>query len=133
MCPSELSVVEFFWLLVVVGPRPTPQAPRPKPHAPRPTPHPSTSFHLYTVQIDFPALGKTNVEVMRELREQGIGTQVLYIPVYLQPWYQKTYGYTQGKCPNAEAYYLKALSLPLYPAMTDEDVEKVIITIRSLG
>jgi dTDP-4-amino-4,6-dideoxygalactose transaminase len=91
---------------------------------------PTISYHLYTVQMDFAALGKSRVEVMAELREQGVGTQVLYIPVYLQPWYQQTYGYRQGKCPNAEAYYLKSLSLPLYPAMTDADVECVIAAVR---
>lgn len=94
---------------------------------------PTVSHHLYTVQIDFPALGKSRNEVMDELRGQGVGTQVLYIPVYLQPWYQETYGYRQGKCPNAEAYYLKSLSLPLYPAMTDDDVGIVIKTINELA
>lgn len=95
-------------------------------------PAPCVSYHLYTVQIDFPALGKSRVEVMAELREQGVGTQVLYIPVYLQPWYQETYGYAEGKCPNAEAYYLKSLSLPLYPAMTDEDVAQVIKAVSGV-
>jgi dTDP-4-amino-4,6-dideoxygalactose transaminase len=94
--------------------------------------HPVVSWHLYTVQIDFAALGKTRNAVMAELREQGVGTQVLYIPVYLQPWYQETYGYAVGKCPNAEAYYLKSLSLPLYPAMTDDDVDSVINAVSRL-
>ena len=87
------------------------------------------SWHLYTVQIDFTSLHKSRSAVMQELREQGVGSQVLYIPVYLQPWYRKTYGYQPGKCPNAEAYYAKALSLPLYPSMTDSEVELVISSI----
>ncbi|MDB4551376.1 DegT/DnrJ/EryC1/StrS family aminotransferase [Akkermansiaceae bacterium] len=90
------------------------------------------SWHLYTVQIDFDNIGKSRIEVMRELREQGIGTQVLYIPVHLQPWYRQTYGYAQGKCPHAESYYGKALSLPLYPVMTDSDVRKVVSAVKSL-
>jgi dTDP-4-amino-4,6-dideoxygalactose transaminase len=90
------------------------------------------SIHLYTVQIDFPRLGKTRTEVMQELREKGVGTQVLYIPVYLQPWYRRTYGYAPGKCPNAEEFYARALSLPLYSGMTDVDVEKVITAVQSL-
>ena len=69
---------------------------------------------------------------MQELREQGVGTQVLYIPVYLQPWYRRTYGYAPGKCPNAEEFYARALSLPLFPAMCDADVEKVILAVQSL-
>jgi UDP-4-amino-4,6-dideoxy-N-acetyl-beta-L-altrosamine transaminase len=90
------------------------------------------SLHLYTVQIDFPRLGKTRTEVMQELREQGVGTQVLYIPVYLQPWYRRTYGYAPGKCPNAEHFYARALSLPLFPAMNDADVQKVIRSVLAL-
>jgi UDP-4-amino-4,6-dideoxy-N-acetyl-beta-L-altrosamine transaminase len=87
------------------------------------------SLHLYTLQIDFPRLGKTRTKVMQELRDQGIGTQVLYIPVYLQPFYRRTYGYASGKCPNAEHFYARALSLPLYPAMSDVDVQKVIESV----
>jgi len=91
------------------------------------------SLHLYTLQIDFPRLGKTRTEVMQELREQGVGTQVLYIPVYLQPWYRRTYGYASGKCSNAEHFYARALSLPLFPSMTDADVEKVVASVKSLA
>ncbi|GAB5516817.1 MAG: UDP-4-amino-4,6-dideoxy-N-acetyl-beta-L-altrosamine transaminase [Rhodopirellula baltica] len=85
-----------------------------------------TSWHLYTLQIDFDRLGRTRSEVMASLRELGIGTQVLYIPVHLQPWYRKTYGYEAGKCPIAEDTYRRLLSLPLYPGMTDDDVQSVI-------
>jgi dTDP-4-amino-4,6-dideoxygalactose transaminase len=91
----------------------------------------SLSLHLYTVQIDFPCLGKYRTQVMQELREKGVGTQVLYIPVYLQPWYRRTFGYAPGKCPNAEKFYARALSLPLYPSMADSDVEKVIETVKN--
>lgn len=90
------------------------------------------SWHLYTVQIDFAGLGKTRTEVMGELRQKGVGTQVLYIPVHLQPWYRQTYGYQYGKCPIAEEYYRHALSFPLYPAMTDADVTRVISAVRSV-
>lgn len=95
--------------------------------------HPSClSWHLYTLQIDFESLGKTRTQVMNELRSKGVGTQVLYIPVHLQPWYRKTYAYGPGKCPNAEAFYAHALSLPLYPALTDDDIRRVIQAVRSL-
>lgn len=92
----------------------------------------TTSWHLYTVQIDFAALGRSRPQVMAELRAAGVGTQVLYIPVHLQPWYRKTFGYGQGKCPVAEAFYARALSLPLYPAMTEADVAHVIATVNAL-
>jgi perosamine synthetase len=94
---------------------------------------PYISWHLYTVQIDFVALGRSRTNVMKTLREHAVGSQVLYVPVYLQPWYRKTYGYGPGKCPNAEAYYVRALSLPLYPSLSDDNVQRVIQALRSLG
>lgn len=93
----------------------------------------TVSWHLYAVAFDFPALGRTRAVVMDELRAAGIGTQVHYIPVHLQPWYRERYGYGPGKCPRAEAYYERTLSLPLYPAMDDGDVERVIAAVRALG
>ena len=90
------------------------------------------SLHLYTVQIEFGRLGKTRTEVMQELRNQGVGTQVLYIPVHLQPWYRKTFGYAYGKCPVAEKQYTKSLSLPLYPTLTDADLAHVILAVKNL-
>ncbi len=91
------------------------------------------SWHLYSVQINFENLGKTRTSVMTELRERNVGSQVLYIPVYLQPFYRNTYGYAAGKCPNSETYYSKALSLPLFPSMTDPDVQRVIAAIKNLN
>ena len=72
------------------------------------------SWHLYTVLIDFNALGRSRSNMTHQLREMGIATQVLYIPVYLQPYYQQAFGYRVGQCPQAEAFYLQALSLPLF-------------------
>jgi dTDP-4-amino-4,6-dideoxygalactose transaminase len=69
---------------------------------------------------------------MNELRQKGVNTQVLYIPVHLQPWYRNTYGYGPGKCPVAEDFYKHALSLPLYPAMSDADVDRVIGAVDGL-
>lgn len=93
----------------------------------------TASWHLYTVQIDFSALGNPRTQVMAELRAAGVGTQVLYIPVHLQPWYRRTYGYEVGKCPVAEAFYARALSLPLFPAMTDADVAHVVSAVQALA
>ena len=92
----------------------------------------TTSWHLYTVQIDFAALGKMRTEVMKSLRELGVGSQVLYVPVYLQPWYRQTFGYAPGKCPVAEQFYARALSLPLYPSMSDADVAGVIAAVKKV-
>lgn len=93
----------------------------------------TTSWHLYTVQIDFSCLGRTRTQVMAELRADGVGSQVLYIPVHLQPWYRRTYGYAHGKCPVAEAFYARSLSLPLFPAMADVDVARVISAVQALN
>jgi len=102
----------------------------PKPREPRDAV--LASWHLYTVQIDFEGLGKTRVEVMGALRGAGVGSQVLYIPVHLQPWYRRQFGYGPGKCPVAETFYRRALSLPLFPAMSDADVECVIQAVSGL-
>jgi len=90
------------------------------------------SWHLYTTQIDFERLGLTRTAYMDRLREHGIGSQVLYIPVHLQPYYRKKFGYGPGKCPNAENYYEKALSLPLFPQMTDDELNHVIDTVIAI-
>ena len=90
----------------------------------------SSCFHLYAVQIDFNALGKSRSQVMQELRDQGIGTQVHYIPVPTQPFYKETFGYKDGDYPVAEKYYEQELSLPLYPGMSDEDVDYVIFKTK---
>lgn len=89
-------------------------------------------FHLYVVRIDYSTIGTTRTEVMQNLREKGIGTQVHYIPVHTQPYYRKSFGYTEGDYPLAEKYYEQALSLPLYPAMTDSDTERVINAVEGL-
>lgn len=90
------------------------------------------AWHLYAVQIDYAAIDRTRAQVMMELKEKGIGTQVHYIPVHTQPYYRNKYGYGRGDCPVAEAYYEKCLSLPLYPAMTDDEVEYVLTAIKDL-
>lgn len=93
----------------------------------------TTSWHLYAVQIDFAALGRPRAEVMAQLRAAGVGTQVHYIPVHLQPWYRRSFGYGPGKCPVAEAYSERTLSLPLFPAMTDADVATVVAAVHALA
>ena len=91
------------------------------------------AWHLYAVRIDFEALGATRTEVMATLRNQGIGTQVHYVPVPLQPWYRREHGFQPGDFPKAEARYQGSLSLPLYPGMSDGDVTEVIQAVSALG
>lgn len=92
----------------------------------------SSCFHLYAVQIDYNALGKTRSLVMKELRERGVGTQVHYIPVPSQPYYKETFGYKAEDYPKAKAYYEKTLSLPLFPGMADSDINTVINAVKDI-
>lgn len=90
------------------------------------------AYHLFVVLIDFKGLGLSRTEVMQMLKENGIGTQVHYIPVYQQPYYQKE---VQGvkELKQTEKYYDQCLSIPLFPGMTDTDVKKVISAISELS
>ncbi|MDA1353901.1 MAG: UDP-4-amino-4,6-dideoxy-N-acetyl-beta-L-altrosamine transaminase [bacterium] len=90
-----------------------------------------TCHHLYVVRIDFMALGITRAEVMDALRSMGIGTQVHYIPLYEQPYYQ-AHCNKNGDFPNMSRYYAQALSLPLYPKMSDADILAVITAVRAV-
>jgi UDP-4-amino-4,6-dideoxy-N-acetyl-beta-L-altrosamine transaminase len=80
--------------------------------------------HLMTVLIDFEALGVTRAVAMAALKERGVGSQVHYIPVHSQPYYRERYG--ELDLPGSDAWYARCLSLPLFPAMTDEDVLRVV-------
>jgi UDP-4-amino-4,6-dideoxy-N-acetyl-beta-L-altrosamine transaminase len=88
------------------------------------------AWHLYVALIDFAALGKSRAVVMRALSAAGIGTQVHYFPVHLQPYYQERYG--KQDLPGANAYYARCLSLPLFPAMADADVDRVVAALAQI-
>jgi UDP-4-amino-4,6-dideoxy-N-acetyl-beta-L-altrosamine transaminase len=87
--------------------------------------------HLYIALFDFAAMRTTRTAFMTRLREQGIGSQVHYIPVYRQPYYATRYGLDPAPFPAAENYYSGCLSLPFYPALTDEDVAHVITSVTA--
>jgi UDP-4-amino-4,6-dideoxy-N-acetyl-beta-L-altrosamine transaminase len=88
-----------------------------------PVPGCNPVLHLYVALINFPAIRMTREQVMTALRARGIGTQVHYLPVHRQPYYRSRYG--EITLPGADAYYSRALSLPLFPAMSDDDVSRV--------
>ena len=91
------------------------------------TVHPDalSAYHLYVVRIDETAASVTRRQVFEALAERNIRCQVHYIPVHLQPVYQAR-GFAEGDFPEAEAYYREALTLPLFPAMTDADQDRVV-------
>lgn len=85
----------------------------------------ASAHHLFAVKIDFETFETTRKEVMEKLKERGIGTQVHYIPLYKFPLF-KSYDASLGiELPGAEAYYQKALTLPLHPQMNEGDVNRV--------
>ena len=83
----------------------------------------SHGFHLYVVQV---RPGVDRGEVFRRFRAEGIGVNVHYLPVYLHPFYRERFGHQPGLCPAAEQAYARILSLPIFPAMTEHDVDDVI-------
>ena len=91
-----------------------------------------SGHHLYIALFDFAALRTTRTDFVTKLCAQGIGTQVHYIPVYRHPYYVERYGIDPATYPNAEYYYSRCLSLPFYPALTDEDVERVVAAIGGI-
>lgn len=88
------------------------------------------AYHLFVIRLDEGA--ERRRQVYEFLLEQGIGTQLHYIPIYRHSLYQQM-GYTgaAAACPNAERYYEQALSLPMFPAMTEADVERVAVALRA--
>ena len=85
------------------------------------------SYHLYIIQCE------KRAELYQFLKENGVNTQVHYIPIHLQPYYKNKYGYGRGDYPMAEKYYDNALSLPLYPTLTDSEQDKVISLIKKFN
>jgi dTDP-4-amino-4,6-dideoxygalactose transaminase len=85
------------------------------------------AWHLYSVRI----LDGRRREVFDGMRAAGIGVQVNYLPVYWHPVYADL-GYRRGLCPNAEAYYAQQLSLPLFPDLTDDQVDRVVETLATI-
>ncbi len=86
-----------------------------------------SSYHLFVVSVC------RRQEFFDRLREKGLGVQVHYIPVHLHPFYRDRFNYLPGDFPRAESYYQGAVSLPLYPGMSDNQVELVIELVTETG
>ncbi len=84
-----------------------------------------SSWHLYVLQLELEKLKTGRKEIFEAMLAENIGVNVHYIPVYLHPYYQSL-GYRPGLCPEAEKLYERMLTLPLFPGMTEGDVEDVI-------
>ncbi len=89
-------------------------------------------YHLYVVRLDLDDLGKDRDALFLALRERGLGVNVHYIPVHLHPFYRRHFVTGPGMCPVAEDAYKRILSLPMFPAMSDQDVSHVISAVQEV-
>lgn len=87
-----------------------------------------SSLHLFVIRLKLAEIGKTHKEVFQYLLSQGIGVNLHYIPIYLQPYYLKM-GFSQGYCKEAERYYAEAISLPIFPKLSAEQQNKVVTAL----
>jgi UDP-4-amino-4,6-dideoxy-N-acetyl-beta-L-altrosamine transaminase len=89
-----------------------------------------SSWHLYPIELDTSNPGVTRREVFNALRHAGIGVNVHYIPIHIQPYY-RSIGFAPGQFPMAENYYARAISLPLFPTLTLEGQDFVVSVLKS--
>jgi perosamine synthetase len=87
--------------------------------------HAKSSYHLYVIRVN------NRDSILQKLVDRNIGGQIHYIPCHLQP-VMKKYGYKMGDFPNAEKYYERCISLPIFPKMTNDDVDDVVNTLREV-
>lgn len=84
-----------------------------------------SGLHLYVVRLQLAETARSHRQVFESMRAKGIGVNVHYVPVYLQPYYERM-GFSAGYCPEAERYYSEAMSLPMYPAMSEGQQDQVV-------
>lgn len=90
------------------------------------------AYHLYVIKIDSNILGIDRAVLFTKLRKKGIGVNVHYIPVHLHPFYKDKFHTGPAMCPVAETAYEQIISIPMFPGMTDEDVEQVVIEVKNI-
>ncbi len=90
------------------------------------------TFHLYPVRFQTERLTAGRDEIIEELARCNIGTSVHFIPVHLHPYYRDAYGYAPGDFARAARIYAEMISLPLYPAMSEDDVASVYHAVRAI-
>jgi UDP-4-amino-4,6-dideoxy-N-acetyl-beta-L-altrosamine transaminase len=97
----------------------------------RPWQHPDTysAFHLYIVRLRLADIEANHRQVMERMRAAGVGVNLHYIPVYRQPYFSRL-GFGAGYCPRAEQYYAEAMSLPMFPGLTETDQDHVVESLK---
>jgi dTDP-4-amino-4,6-dideoxygalactose transaminase len=96
-------------------------------------PDTSHAWHLYVVEIDPREFSVGRDTFIEELKQRGIGTSVHFIPLHTHPLYSQRFGYRAGQFPNAERHFAGAISLPLYPSMTTDDVDRVVEALSQIA
>ena len=90
-----------------------------------------SGLHLYVIRLKLGELKASRKQVFEALRAKGIGVNVHYIPVHTQPYYENL-GFKLGDFPVAEAYYDSAISLPMYPDLTDAQIQYVYESLKEV-
>ena len=90
-----------------------------------------SALHLYPIQIDLKKVSKSRGEIFNELRENGIGVNIHYIPIHTHPYYQNL-GFKEGDFPNSEYYYSRAISIPLFHSLTFDQQDEVCDMLKSI-
>jgi perosamine synthetase len=90
------------------------------------------AWHLYVIQLNLARLTIDRNQFIEDLREQEVGSSVHFIPLHLHPFYRDKFGYQSRDFPEASAVYEHIVSLPIYPGMTEAEVEKVIGSVRKI-
>jgi UDP-4-amino-4,6-dideoxy-N-acetyl-beta-L-altrosamine transaminase len=90
-----------------------------------------SGLHLYVIRLQLDKIDKTHLEVFEGMRAAGILVNLHYIPVHMQPYYQEL-GFEVGQFPQAEQYYKEAISIPMFPAMTEEQQNEVVTKLKEL-
>ena len=94
-------------------------------------PESDTSRHLYVIRLNFDNISCTRREFFDAMSAENVQCQIHYVPVYWFPYYEHL-GYKKGLCPNAEEVYKGIMSIPLYPKMTDRDVEDTVHAVKKV-
>jgi dTDP-4-amino-4,6-dideoxygalactose transaminase len=103
----------------------------PELEVPTARPHVRHAWHLYLLRLALPRLSVTREEFIAELQAAGIGTSVHFIPIHHHQYYRDRYGFGSTAFPVTDTEFERVLSLPIYPAMTDDDVERVVDAVRT--
>ena len=90
-----------------------------------------SSFHLYVIRIESTKLHRSQKRIIHALQKDGIGASLHYIPVYRQPYYERL-GFEKGYCPEAEKYFTSAISLPLYPNLSQDQQNSVVNALKTV-